>query len=192
MVESGGGYNSAIATLKGADGMTLLYQGNADDNFIQSGAFGFPFQFYNQTFTTTFISSNSYLTFGQGSSAYSGLSTTNPPLKGLHVSSADRSYQRAYGAQENGTYRVRYEGSVGTSGTAGNPSNVWEVTLYPDNTLMLVTGVLAPSGQSFITDGGTQGSVNSQSFAAQIQSNTSFVFQRLSDTQYLIRLGSYG
>ena len=44
--------------------------------------------------TAAYIGSNAYITFGSGSSAWSGLSTTNPALDKFMFNAGDRSYQQ--------------------------------------------------------------------------------------------------
>jgi hypothetical protein len=82
------------------------------------------------------VGTNSYITFGEGagSSVYSGLGVSNPNFPKIMMSAADRGCQRIYygteGSSPTRTYRVRWEGSNGDSGTLGAPDMVWEAVFY--------------------------------------------------------------
>ncbi len=126
------------ATLLGSSGMTLVREGTQDDaNLPVSLPFAFPYYGVNRT---VFLGSNSYLSFGAGSSNYWGLSCTNPRVA-LHVGSADNSWQRYYWVDNgDGSVRVRFEGAASTGGIVGSPNIVWEATLYADGKIQLVIG----------------------------------------------------
>lgn len=128
-------------SLQGTAGMTLSFNGTYSSGGQDDG-------YWNVTlpFSTTFMGTagtavafgtNSYVTYGGGSTAYSGLSGSNPALRKVHVNSADRGAQRLYtltsGTSPNRTHRVRFEGSSGTSGTAGSPTHAWEFLHYENN-----------------------------------------------------------
>lgn len=73
-------------------GWTSLQNGSVDDSFVNV-----PITSTNimgSARTTAFVGSNAYITFGGGSSNYSGLSTTNPAFDKFMFMAADRSYQR--------------------------------------------------------------------------------------------------
>ena len=94
--------------------------------------------FYNESFySTVFVSTNSYITFGSGSSQLSGFSASSPALDKIMMGPADNSGQRIYygveGTSPNRTYRIRYEGTAATSGTLGSPNMIWEATFYENN-----------------------------------------------------------
>lgn len=187
------GFSPEVVGLRGIAGASMLVSQNVDDGSVNIGDLGFDVQIYDAVYRTNiFLGSNGYLTFGFGSSVYSNLSLTNPG-RGLLVKAADRSYQRVYTkADKPGkSYRVRYEGSGGTSGTPGSSGMLWEVTFFDDGTIQLVTGMLDmahgdSSGINVLTDGG---GVNSTDFTPI--ANSSFVFTRLSSTNYMVRTGSY-
>jgi len=81
------------------------------------------------------IGTNSYITFGEnaGSSVYS-VTEKNPNFPKIMMSAADRGCQRIYygteGSSPTRTYRVRWEGSNGDTGTLGSPDMVWEAVFY--------------------------------------------------------------
>ena len=136
----------------GITGMALLLNAAADDSYIQvTLPFAFPFFGVDRT---VFVGSNSYLTFGAGSSAYSNLSATVPG-QALLVGGADNSYQRVYTKDNgDGSFRIRYEGAAGTSGTPGSPTIAWEATLCTDGKILLAVGVHErTTGVSLISNG---------------------------------------
>jgi hypothetical protein len=127
---------SIASSLFGGGGLssaTTPTSGNNDDGYW---TLSLPFNVtYNGTsYNSVYIGTNSYLTFGAGSSAYASLSASNPALPKIMISAADNSAQRIYygavGSSPNRTYRVRWEGTNATTGTLGSPNMVWEATFY--------------------------------------------------------------
>ncbi len=150
-------------------------------------AINLPFTFnYYGVALAAFIGSNSYLTFGAGSNAYSGLSCTNP-LRALNVGSADNSWQRYYRIDNgDGSVRVRFEGNNSTSGTVGSPTIVWEATLYNDGKIQLAVGAHSrTAGLNNINNGVTGATCIGYTLAA----NQSYVFEPSGST-YIIHTGS--
>lgn len=107
--------------------------GNNDDGYW---TLNLPFNitFLGTSFSTIYVGTNHYVTFGEGSDAYANLSATNPNLPKIMWSADDNSVQRIYygteGSAPNRTYRVRVEGAAGTAGTLGSPTMVNEYTFY--------------------------------------------------------------
>lgn len=165
--------------LLGSAGMTQLISSSTDDGFVDVGDIGFDFPFYNRTFRNQiYVGSNGYLTFGFGSRQYSGISP-GAPGSGLFICAGDRSYQQVFvHADTPNSFRIRYEGSAGTSGTVGAPTMLWETTLLANGDIVLATGNLNESGASFITDGGTNYTNLS------LQGNKSYKLTRYSSSQY--------
>lgn len=127
---------SSSATLSPTTGWTQTVSNSADDANHKI-TFGFNSSFNGTSYDGVFISSNTYFTFGTGSSNYSGLNASNPAFPGVFLCSQDNSYQRVYYKLDSaGVMRVRYEGNNSTSGTAGSPTIVYEAVFY--------------SGQSYI------------------------------------------
>lgn len=110
-------------------GWTGLQNASIDDAFVSAPIPSFAL---NSTgYTTVFIGSNTYLTFGAGSTNFSGLSASNPNLNKLHLGAADNSYQRvSYFQSGNDFTRIRYEGNGSTFGTVGSPGIVYEATFF--------------------------------------------------------------
>ena len=173
-------------TLLGATGMTQVVSVSADDaNYQFTMPFNFPFYGVNKT---VFAGSNSYLTFGAGSSAYSSLSCTIPG-KALMIQAADNSWQRLYYIDNgNGSFRIRYEGTAATSGTPGSSNMIWEATLYNDGKIMLVNGTNARSGG---VNNINNGANDSYCLVYTFAQNQSFVFAPSADsTTYTIYTGA--
>lgn len=109
-------------------GWTGLQNASVDDSFV-SGTIP-TFTINNTNYTTAYIGSNSYITFGSGSSVYSGLSASNPALNKIHLGAADNSYQRVSTLNGTSFSRFRFEGTASTGGTVGSPNIVWEATFF--------------------------------------------------------------
>jgi hypothetical protein len=107
--------------------------GNNDDGFW---TLNLPFNitFLGTSYSTIYVGTNHYVTFGGGSSAYSDFSATNPNLPKIMWCAADNSVQRIYygveGSSPNRTYRVRVEGTADIRGTEGSPTMVNEYVFY--------------------------------------------------------------
>jgi len=115
-----------------ATGWTSLVTLSADDANLNV-AFPFNFVFNNTTYTSCYPGSNTYITFGAGSSNYSLLSASNPATNKIHIVGADNSWQRVSSITDsvsNRFVRIRYEGNSSTSGTPGSPGIVYEATFF--------------------------------------------------------------
>lgn len=158
-------------------GWTGIINASVDDGWA---SIGIPFTFYiaGSGYTTAYMGSNTYLTFGAGSFAYSSLSASTPSLPKFMFGAADNSYQRLSTYIEGTDYvRVRYEGNGSTSGTVGSPGIVLEITLFNPanydgyNVLELLTGNHnRTAGVSLVANSSTAYQSYSQN------SNSSYVF----------------
>lgn len=110
-------------------GWTGIQNASVDDGFL---TIAIPFTFYmaGTGYTTTYLGSNSYITFGGGSSNYSGLSASNPAYPKLMFGASDNSYQRVSTLSTTNSLKIRYEGNGSTSGTLGSPGIVVELALF--------------------------------------------------------------
>ena len=112
---------------------TIPTVGGTDDGYWTL-TLPFNISFGGISYSQIYVGTNSYITFGQGSTLYSSLSYSNPPYPKIMISSVDNSCQRIYygteGSSPNQTYRVRFEGTNRTSGTLGSPNMVWEAVFY--------------------------------------------------------------
>lgn len=84
---------TSVASSWPPTGWTSLQNANADDANVQASLQNY-LLFNNVSRYIAYVGSNMYITFGGGSTAYSGLSSTNPALDKIMMNSADRSYQR--------------------------------------------------------------------------------------------------
>ena len=66
--------------------------------------FPFSFSFLGTSYTEVYVGSNTYLTFGAGSSTLSGFSASNPPHPTIFVAAADNSVQRIGYSTDWATY----------------------------------------------------------------------------------------
>ncbi len=120
---------SSTATLSPTTGWTQVVSSNFDDANIQISWATTTFN--NVNYTSIFVGSNTYITFGSGSNLYASLSASNPALPGVHMCASDNSYQKVFHKLDSaGVRRVRYEGNNSTSGTVGSPTIVYEAVFY--------------------------------------------------------------
>ena len=135
------------------------------------------------------VSTNSYVTFGSGSSGigegsneYSDLGNpTSVDYPKIMLFAADNSCKNIYtsivGTAPNREYTIRYEGYINTS-ASGNPTIKWEMTFYENNTDIIDIkfdndqvyvkaggAVFAVGGRTKYTSGGTQTARNPFSIA---------------------------
>ena len=107
--------------------------GSNDDGFWTL-ALPFNISFLGTTYSTIYVGTNHYLTFGGGSTVYSTVNQSSPNLPKIMWSAADNSVQRIYyttqGTAGSRTFNVRIEGAAGTSGVLGSPTMVCEYVFY--------------------------------------------------------------
>ena len=127
---------SITASLGSTAGLTVVTTpttGNSDDGFWNI-SLPFTVNFLGAPHTTVFPGTNFYLTFGSGSTVWSGVNVANPNLPKIMWCAKDNSVQRIYhgveGSAPNRTYRIRMEGNASTSGTLGSPGMVCEYKFY--------------------------------------------------------------
>jgi hypothetical protein len=138
-----GGVPSSIPfSLRGGAGLTSSttpdvydavggYDAN-DDGYWQL-SIPFTIRYFAVDYTTIYVSTNGYITFGSGSYV-TPTSGTTPTLPKIMINAADLSCQRIYygveGTSGTRTYTVRWEGTNGVTGTLGSPNIVWEAKFY--------------------------------------------------------------
>jgi hypothetical protein len=99
----------------------------------------FPVTFLGNEYTEVYVGSNSYITFGDGTSNYSfsdDPTMNDANLPAILISENDNSYQYVYtsvrGRLGYREYRIRYEGR-NTNGSDDGPANkIWEFAFYED------------------------------------------------------------
>ena len=158
-------------------GWTGLQNSSSDDASI-SIALSFAFYIDNTAYTTVFIGSNGYLTFGNGSTQYSGLSASNPAVPKLMFGAADNSYQRVSKFTSGTDYvSIRWEGNASTGGTVGSPGMVVELTLVNPNKFGGLNIIEMLVGNNNQTGGVSNISNASTAYATYtFSANTSYVF----------------
>ena len=89
------------------------------------------FTIASTAYTTAYIGTNTYITFGAGSINSTSLGASNPPYPKVMLGAADNSDQRVSRLISGTDFtRIRYEGTAATSGTAGSPNIVYEATFF--------------------------------------------------------------
>ena len=123
----------SLGSTAGLTVVTTPTSGNSDDGFWNI-SLPFTVNFLGGPQTNVFPGTNFYLTFGSGSTVWSGVNVANPNLPKIMWCAKDNSVQRIYhgvsGTSPNRTYRIRMEGNASTSGTLGSPGMVCEYTFY--------------------------------------------------------------
>jgi hypothetical protein len=113
-------------------GWTQIYSGNVDDTPLEVTGLQFPFRLNGVSYTSFWLSPNGYITFGAGSSQYTGLTATNPALPKIFINATDDSMQKVFVRSTANTFRVRVEGNTSATGS-GTTYRVWEVAFFnPD------------------------------------------------------------
>lgn len=136
---------------------TELFNGDDDDEFIEA-EIGFPVRFAGIEYSSVFVGSNSYITFGEGGDEYDfeNYQEWADYRPGLFVGVDDNSYQvvltnSTVGDPGNRTTTIRFQGSRDTSEDSDIPI-IWEVTFYEANPDRITLNVIA-----YAKDGGTEG-----------------------------------
>lgn len=128
---------SIANTLGSTVGLTVSTtpsNGNNDDGYWQL-PLPFSITYCGEIYNEIYVGSNFYLTFGGGSTLYSGLGPGTPGYPKIMLTSADTSVQRIYygtsGASPDRTFRVRIEGHFNYfGGVLGSPTMIAEYTFY--------------------------------------------------------------
>jgi hypothetical protein len=123
----------AISTMAGVTTLLTPNTGNNDDGFW-SITIPWTINYLGVGYTVVCPTTNNYFCFGQGSTAYSGLSESNPAIPKIMWGAGDRSAQRIHhgveGASGSRVYKIQIEGSTGTSGTVGSPTMIAQFIFY--------------------------------------------------------------
>jgi hypothetical protein len=111
--------------------------GNFDDETFEV-ILPFDVNFMGETYSTVYVNSNSFVTFGGVFSGLSGFTEKNPPYPGIFIDAGDRSVQRLYTKTTASQFIVRYEGNVLPSGTASRVQIEWEMTFNENSSELSV------------------------------------------------------
>lgn len=160
------GYEASLSSTQLCNPQTTIHQnGSVDDGFV-SIDLGFYIIINGVYYSTVYVGSNSYITFGQGASNYSGLNNSNVPnIPTLKLSAMDNSYQKVTsgpltigGNIVPNTKTIRFEGTASTSGVVGSPNMVWEVTFSANSSNFYV--VWGANGRGLNGTGGLTDGTN--------------------------------
>jgi len=183
-----GSFSAAAAAVRSSAGMTQIASTYLDDGNMVLPDLGFSIPVYGGSYRTNiFIGSNSYLTFGYGSSLYNSLSLTSPGLA-LMLAAADRAWNSVYVNQDSAkSYRILWVGS--DTGNV-NPYS-WQVVLWADGTIEFAySGAFPANGVKSLTKG--DGLAHAD-FATTAGVAGSFVFSPVdaAASSYTVQAGSY-
>ena len=140
----------------GSSGLNTSYSGNYDDGSV---AVSLPWSvsFLGTSYSTAYVGTNGYVTFGSGNSTYYNFSASNPSQPHISVYPGDRRLYTLYTGEVNGGtssayFVIRVEG-VDYSNAA--ITHVYEIHFYANQSYFDVIFVDAPSSGN--QNGGTSG-----------------------------------
>jgi hypothetical protein len=155
-------FQASSSCLKGRT-HDLTKIGTCADNTAFDIRLPFAFNFLGRNYNgSVFVGANSYVTFGGGSTAWSGFGSRNPPFPTIFIGARDNAMSSLFVGPDALGWRVRYEGwslpsLVSTHKCMPDfpPTIVWELTILRDHTLQLCTGFLMQNitGVSAVSDG---------------------------------------
>lgn len=176
-------FSTNQATLRGADGLTLISSVIKDDENILLPDIGFDFSFFGVGYRTNIrVNSNSYFQFG---TEISSISPPSQTLRGVFIGATDGNINKLYGLQLSpNAYLIRFEGN--SNYTQQSVNKVWEATLFNDGTIQLTFGVWESNTSGYVSNG--QPTPTTSVFA--IAPNTSLVID-FPEGMLRIRSGSY-
>jgi len=174
-------YGSGGGSYPPTGSWTGLQNGSVDDAFV-TVSLPFNWAINSGLWAVAYVGSNTYITFGAGSSLYASLSSSNPGLNKLMLGAADNSYQRVSSisntAGGQSYVRIRYEGNNTTVGTVGSPGIVYECTFFNPSSFGNKNVVEVLVGNHNQTSG-QFGVANTATYYASgtIAANKSYVFE---------------
>ena len=124
---------NSLSTPTGWTSSTTPTVGSNDDGYWTL-SLPFNITYLGTTYSTIYVGTNHYLTFGAGSTVWTTVNQSSPNLPKIMWTAADNSVQRIYyttqGTSPNRTFNVRIEGAAGTSGVLGSPTMLCEYIFY--------------------------------------------------------------
>lgn len=124
---------NSFSSTTGLTSSTTPTSGNNDDGYWTIDL-PFSISYFGNSYSTIYVGTNHYLTFGSGSAIYSGIGASSPNIPKICWCAADNSVQRIYhgvtGSTGNRIYTIRLEGNAATSGTLGSPNMLCEYKFY--------------------------------------------------------------
>lgn len=163
------GISSTTYSPNGTSGLSLIRNfgppGYADDaNFLVN--LPFSIQFQGQTWTSVFVGSNAYFTFGGGTNAFSGFSGTNPAFPHINFLPGDRALMKLYAGTVGGKFIIRFEGS--NFGNQSSATLIYEVHFSSNSNVIDVHYVLQNSGSSTVGAAPVVGSGTTAAYLAAV------------------------
>jgi len=173
----------------------MLSYGNVDNGRVGLSAWPFTFYLAGTGYTSCFIASNGYITFGAGSFISTGLSASVPALPKVMFGSDNLSYQTVYFRNESNYVAIRWEGCENSTGASpGLSTRVVEITFWkPGASTQLIevrTGIFAGanSAQPFLVASASA----SYASATTLGANQNWVFEgNLTGTSWTLYSNSY-
>jgi hypothetical protein len=179
-------YSPVVVAPLGSAGLANLVNTYSDFDSFALPDIGFDWIAYGTNYRANLhVGTFGYLTFGYGSTESFDLGPSFPGA-GLFVGGGTSTLEALWGGAGPiaGSYRLRFEGYYGSQ--APSLSRVWEVTLFADGALMLVTGVFDGTGDGY--NGITNGSTSNNAYTITADSSLVFI---PNPTGYQIQTGSY-
>ena len=189
-------FKGSTSTGSASSGWTTLQSSNDDDGNLEV-PLGFNWTINSTQYSSVYVGSNNYITFGSGQNTFSGysFSTWNIP-KILYTMASDNSYQYLTYKQFTDYTRIRFEGDASTSGTVGSGDIVWETTFFNPTAvdgISLVECRCGSNGRGTSFTMGIAGPSSSTAYASHSSLvNQSVVYVgNTSGTGYAANVGSY-
>jgi hypothetical protein len=131
-------WSAAIKPIFGAYGETL-FSGNTDDSFVYAGELKYPFPVNGINYTSIYVGSNTYVTFGAGSSVFPA-NPTNLTIPAIIMGTGDNSYQLVTKFRLGDADVIHFEGANARSGTPGAPTMLIEWYFWDSGRAQVIIG----------------------------------------------------
>lgn len=126
---------------------TIPTSGGVDDGYF-TYTLPFAVSFNGANYSTIYVGTNSYVTFGGGSVNYSSLSAANPAYNKIMIDSADRSSNSVWYYSDATSFSIRFEGGCTT---APSTALVWELQGSIASPSQLKLQIISVCGGGFST-----------------------------------------
>lgn len=148
---------------------------NANDDGYWQLDLPFTITYFTVNYTSIYVGTNGYITFGAGSMVIPTAPNT-PLLPKISINAADLSCQKIYygveGVSGTRTYTVRWEGTAASSGIVDSPDIVWEAKFFEafPNRVEIQIGQNAQYAATFTSSNvATYGLVNASSASLPVR-----------------------
>ena len=189
-------FKGSTSTGSASSGWTTLQSSSTDDG-NREVPLGFNWTINSTQYSSVYVGSNNYITFGSGQTAYTGYNFGSWNIsKILYTMASDNSYQYVTYKQFTDYTRIRFEGNASTSGTVGSGNIVWETTFFNPaavGNISLVEIRCGSNGRGTQFTMGIAGPSSSTAYASHSSlENQSVVYVgNVSGTAYTAYVGSY-